>query len=50
MTTRARRAWAAAAMAGTSWISKVCEPGDSTYTTRVVSRINGAMPAPTSGL
>ena len=43
------RACAAAAMPGTSCTSNVCEPGDSRNTTRVLSRISAAIPAPMQG-
>lgn len=49
ITTVPPRACIASAMAGTSCISKVCEPGASTSTARVFSRISPAMPAPITG-
>ena len=49
MMTHTSRACAAAAMAGTSCISKLCDPGASTSTARVFGRISSAMPAPTVG-
>ena len=42
-------ACAAAAMAGTSWISKVSEPGLSRNTARVLGLNRLAMPAPING-
>ena len=42
-------ACAAAAIAGTSWISNDSEPGDSTNTARVFGRISAAIPPPISG-
>ena len=49
MSTQAPRACATAAIAGTSWISRVCEPGDSVSTALVFGRISASMPAPISG-
>ena len=49
MSTTAPPAWAAAAIAGTSCISKESEPGDSTKTARVFGCISAAMPPPISG-
>ena len=42
-------ACAAAAIAGTSWISNDSEPGASTNTARVLGCISAAMPPPISG-
>ena len=39
----ARAAWQ---MAGMSWTSKVCEPGDSVSTSSVSGRMSAATPAP----
>ena len=47
--TQAALAFDTAAMAGMSCISKLCEPGASTTTASVLSRISAAMPAPISG-
>ena len=41
--------WAAAAMAGMSWISNESEPGASTNTARVLGWISASMPPPISG-
>ena len=49
ITTRAPCAWATAAIAGMSWISKVSEPGDSVNTMRVFGRISASIAVPTSG-
>ena len=49
MTVGMSRARAAAAMAGTSCISKLCDPGASTTTARVLGRNRSAMPAPSVG-
>ncbi len=49
MTTQTSRACAAAAMAGMSCISKLCEPGASTITPIVFGWISFSMPAPISG-
>ena len=49
ITTTAPCACAIAAIAGMSWISRVSEPGDSTYTTLVLGRMNAAMDWPQPG-
>ena len=49
MTTHRSRACAAAAIAGTSCTSKLCEPGASTSTARVFGLNRSAIPAPSSG-
>ena len=48
-TSNAPWAWAAAARAGTSCISKVSEPAASTNTTRVLACSSSLIPAPSSG-
>jgi hypothetical protein len=47
--TSAPRAWAAAAMAGMSGISKDCDPGASTSTARVFCLNSRSIPRPISG-
>jgi hypothetical protein len=47
--TTARCSCATRAIAGTSWTSNVCEPGDSAYTIRVLGRISEAMASPACG-
>jgi hypothetical protein len=49
MMTQAPRSCAAAAMAGMSCISKLCEPGASTTTASVFGCMSAAMPDPISG-
>ena len=49
MMTQAPRACTTSAMAGMSWISKVCEPGDSTSTAFVFDRMRASIPAPMRG-
>ena len=43
--TQAPRACATSAIAGTSWISKLCEPGDSVSTALVFGRMSASMPS-----
>ena len=49
ITTAMSRGRHSAAMAGMSCISKLCDPGASTSTARVLGRKSSAMPAPTLG-
>ncbi len=49
MMTQAPRACATSAIAGTSWISNVSEPGDSVSTALVFGRMRASMPAPMAG-
>jgi hypothetical protein len=49
MMTQAPWACATSAIAGTSWISNVSEPGDSISTAFVLGRIMASMPAPMAG-
>ena len=48
--TQAPRACATSAIAGMSWTSSVCEPGDSVSTALVFGRISASIPAPMVGV